>query len=288
MQNRISKIQGTRCLMKINTQGLLFTQSSRKNMFNSFFNSFIKKPVSQERNWKQELHQKISGLTRKNNEPLMSFIRETEVPIKVASEMERYYNSVGNAVDNLTCMEEQIKYMQSEYEKAVSQGDEVKSETLSKWMKNQYEDMSWQVSSVMGISYFRIDNASKLYGEAFGEEAKKQLTDLHDNTDNILQGLKGAQSTEDALQRLAKAKEDLMRQAHTAVQRYEDYTGNQLSPYAYKTEKDFSGIKWDSHVIYNYTLDSMKRTNSEINLKGYQQISFGHLDAAENIVDLQA
>lgn len=274
--------------MKINTQGLLFTQPARNNTFNSFFNSFIKKPVSQERNWKQELHQKISGLTRKNNEPLMSFIRETEVPIKVASEMERYYNSVGNAVDNLTCMEEQIKYMQSEYEKAVSQGDEVKSETLSKWMKNQYEDMSWQVSSVMGISYFRIDNASKLYGEAFGEEAKKQLTDLHDNTDNILQGLKGAQSTEDALQRLAKAKEDLMRQAHTAVQRYEDYTGNQLSPYAYKTEKDFSGIKWDSHVIYNYTLDSMKRTNSEINLKGYQQISFGYLDAAENIVDLQA
>lgn len=277
-----------RCLMKINTQGLLFTQSSRKNMFNSFFNSLIKKPVSQERNWKQELHQKISGLTRKNNEPLMSFIRETEVPIKVASEMERYYNAVGNAVDNLTCMEEQIKYMQSEYDKAVSQGDDVKSETLSKWMKNQYADMSWQVSSVMGISYFRIDNASKLYGEAFGEEAKKQLTDLHDNTDNILQGLKGAQSTEDALQRLAKAKEDLMQQANTAVQRYEDYTGNQLSPYAYKTEKDFSGIKWDSHVIYNYTLDSMKRTNSAINLKGYQQMSFGQLDVAENIVDLQA
>ena len=74
---------------KINTQGLLFTQSSRKNMFNSFFNSLIKKPVSQERNWKQELHQKISELTRKSNEPLMSFIRETEVPIKVASEMER-------------------------------------------------------------------------------------------------------------------------------------------------------------------------------------------------------
>ena len=40
------------------------------------------------------------------------------------------------------CMEEQIKYMQSEYEKAVSQGDEVKSETLSKWMKNQYADIS--------------------------------------------------------------------------------------------------------------------------------------------------
>ena len=110
--------------MKINTQGLLFTQSSRKNMFNSFFNSLIKKPVSQERNWKQELHQKISELTRKSNEPLMSFIRETEVPIKVASEMERYYNAVGNAVDNLTCMEEQIKYMQSEYDKAVSQGDD--------------------------------------------------------------------------------------------------------------------------------------------------------------------
>ena len=55
--------------MKINTQGLLFTQPARNNTFNSFFNSFIKKPVSQERNWKQELHQKISGLTRKNNEP---------------------------------------------------------------------------------------------------------------------------------------------------------------------------------------------------------------------------
>ena len=274
--------------MKINTQGLLFTQSARKNTFHSFFNSFIKKPVSQEREWKQELHQKMSELTRKSNGPLMSFIRETEVPIKVASEMDRYYNAVGNAVDNLTCMEEQIKYMQSEYDKAVSQGDDVKSETLSKWMKNQYADMSWQVSSVMGISHFRIDNASKLYGEAFGEEAKKQLTDLHDNTENILQGLKGAQSTEDALQRLAKAKEDLMQQANTAVQRYEDYTGNQLSPYAYKTEKDFSGIKWDSHVIYNYTLDSMKRTNSAINLKGYQQMSFGQLDVAENIVDLQA
>ncbi|WP_289301127.1 hypothetical protein [Sporofaciens musculi] len=274
--------------MKINTQGLLFTQSARKNTFHSFFNSFIKKPVSQEREWKQELHQKMSELTRKSNGPLMSFIRETEVPIKVASEMDRYYNAVGNAVDNLTCMEEQIKYMQSEYDKAVSQGDDVKSETLSKWMKNQYADMSWQMSSVIGISHFRIDNASKLYGEAFGEEAKKQLTDLHDNTENILQGLKGAQSTEDALQRLAKAKEDLMKQAHIAEQRYADYTGNQLSPYTYKTEKDFSGIKWDSHVIYNYTLDSVKPMNSAINLKGYQQISFDQLDAAENIVDLHA
>ena len=274
--------------MKIDTQNLFFVQSARKNKLNSFFNNFIKNSTSQEMNWKQELHKKVSVLTRKENTPIMSFIRETEVPVKIASEMERYYNAVGNAVDNLICMEEQIKYMQSEYDKATSQGDTVKSETLSKWMKNQCADMSWQVSSVMGISYFRIDNASKLYGEAFGEEAKKQLTDLHDNTDNILQGLKGAQSTEDALQRLAKAKEDLMQQANTAVQRFEDYTGNQLSPYAYKTEKDFSGIKWDSHVIYNYTLDSMKRTNSAINLKGYQQMSFGQLDVAENIVDLQA
>ncbi len=274
--------------MKINTQGLLFTQSARKNTLDSFFNSFIKKPGSQELKWKQELHQKVSALTRKNNTPIMSFIRETEVPVKIASEMDRYYNAVGNAVDNLTCMEEQIKYMQSEYDKAVSQGDTVKSETLSKWMKNQCADMSWQVSSVMGISYFRIDNASKLYGEAFGEEAKKQLTDLHSNTENILQGLKGAQSVEDALQRLAKAKEDLMQQADIASQRYADYTGNQLSPYAYKTEKDFSGVKWDSHIIYNYTLDSVKQTDSPINLKGYQKISLGQLDVAENLVDLQA
>ena len=79
-----------------------------------------------------------------------------------------------------------------------------------------------------------------------------------------------------------------MQQANTAVQRYEDYTGNQLSPYAYNTEKDFSGLKWDSHVIYNYSLDSVKPMNSAINLKGYQQISFGQLEAAENIVDLHA
>lgn len=274
--------------MKIDTQNLFFVQSARKNKLNSFFNNFIKNSTSQEMNWKQELHKKVSVLTRKENTPIMSFIRETEVPVKIASEMERYYNAVGNAVDNLICMEEQIKYMQSEYDKATSQGDTVKSETLSKWMKNQCADMSWQVSSVMGISYFRIDNASKLYGNAFGAEAKKHLTSLHDNTENILQSLKGAHSAEDALQRISKAKEALMQQAEIAAQRYENYTGNRPSLYTYKTNQDFSGIKWDSHLIYNNTLDTMKKMDFSINLNGYQNINFHQLAVAENIIDLQA
>lgn len=248
--------------MRINTQGLLFMQSARKNPLNSMFNSFIKNPVPQELKWKQELHQKVSDLARKDNAPLMSVIRGAEVPGKIASEMERYYGSVGNAVDNLTCMEEQIKYMRSEYDRAMAEGDTVKSDALEGWMKKQLTDMSWQVSSVLGISHFRIDNADKLYGEAFGEEAKKQLSSLHDNTENILQGLKGAQSAEDALHRLAEAKEELMRQADIAVQRYEDYTGNRLSSYAYKTAEDYKGIKWDSHLIYNYTLDTAKNMGS--------------------------
>lgn len=109
--------------------------------------------------------------------------------MKISNEMERFYQSAGNAIDNLTCMEEQIKYMQEKYDKTKAEGDTVKTEVLENWMKNQVKDMSWTVSSVMGISRFRIDYADRLYGQAFGKEAKKQLSDLHSNTDDLLRKL---------------------------------------------------------------------------------------------------
>lgn len=290
--------------MRINTQSTFFLQRAGKNVMNPLLPGSVKKRITQEANWQQDLHQKVSALTRKNNTyaiqeqeealqagqffSVMFPVSEKDVPGAIAGEIERYHQSAGNAVDNLTCMEEQIKYMQAEYDKARAEGDNNKAEVLEEWMSSQFKDMSWTVSSVMGMSYFRTENAGRLYGEAFGREAKEQLSGLHAGTGSLLERLKGAGNSEEALQRLAEVKKELMQQADTAAQKYKAYTGDELAAYAYKGAEDYAGIKWDSHIIYNRSLELVEGEGLSVNLGEYGRVDLSQIKEAVNLVDLKA
>lgn len=166
-------------------------------------------------------------------------------------EMEHYYQGVTNTVDNLTGMEEQLKYMQAAYNQALADGDTERADRLKEWNEKQYQDMSWMPgASMMGISHFRLENANRLYGKAYGQEAADWMGDLPGRAKEITEGLKGAGSVDEALQQIAAAKEQFMYLADEVADRYEAYTGNKFDAYEYKTAEDFEGVKWDSHLIY--------------------------------------
>lgn len=150
-------------------------------------------------------------------------------------EMERYYQGVGNTVDNLTGTEEQLKYMQAAYNQALADGDTEKAGAIKEWTEKQYQDMSWMPGASLGISHFRLDNADRLYGEAYGGETAGWMGDLPGRVNEITEGLKGAKSVDEALQQIAAAKEQLMNLADEVAGRYEAYTGNRLDAYEYKT-----------------------------------------------------
>lgn len=274
--------------MKLNIQNLTFLQRN------------IQKTGLQ-----RGVQEKLAAVIRQRNtdiarqaQPKVTIVEQPErplftiskgnVPAATAREMERYYQSAGNAVDNLTCMEEQIKYMKSEYDRALAAGDTNKAEVLDKWMKDQCKDMSWLLTSSLGISHFRIDNAARLYGEAFGKEANTQLRGLFDGNADMLQDLKSVGSAEDALERLSSVKGQLMQRADNAASLYEAYTGEQLAPYTYKTAEDYAGIKWDSHIIYNRELSDLKDSDLTVNLGGFREIDFSRLNKAQNRLDVQA
>ena len=177
-------------------------------------------------------------------------ISKEKVPAAIESELERYYHAVGNLVDNLTGMEEQLSYMQAKYDQEMAEGREDRAEMIRDWNEKQYQDMSWMARANLGISHFHIDHAQRLYGEDFCEEAKKWLGDLPDQVKDISQGLQGAGSVKEALGQIAAAKEQLKKLAEDVAGRYQDYSGKEIAPYVYQTAEDFAGISWDSHLIY--------------------------------------
>ena len=132
-------------------------------------------------------------------------ISREKVPEAIEREMENYYHGVGNLVDNLTAMEEHLKYMQAKYDQVVAEGDTEKAAVIKEWNEKQYGDMTWMAGANLGISHFRIDHAQRLYGEEFGQEASDWLGDLPGQVKDISQGLKGAKSVEEALGQIAAA-----------------------------------------------------------------------------------
>ena len=212
---------------------------------------------------------------------------QNHVSTAAVQELDRYYHSAGNAVDNLTCMESQIKYMKSAYDKAWASSETSKAETIDKWMQAQYDDMSWLVTSSLGISHFRIATNKELYGGTEKEE-ESPLLGLLDGTDELLQELKGAGNTADALARLFSVKEQLMQRADYAADLYGSCTGRQLSPYTYKTAADYAGVKWDSHILYNRELGDIKGSGLSVNLNVSGKIDLSEPNAAPNLIDIQA
>lgn len=252
--------------MTINTQNAFWSQvMGRQKMNNQFLTGSMRAAEARKVIQNQEFLQKVSGIksgkeeeTQKKQAALLTIDQSTyseflvsakDVPKAMAGEMEQYYQGAGNVVDNLTGMEEQLKYLQEEYDKAVGEGNTEKAQAIEEWTQKQYQDMSWMTGASLGISHFRIDHADRLYGKAYGEVAKEQLGDLHDRINEISQGLKGAGSVKEALEQIAAAKEQLMGIAKDVESRYQAYTGNSIASYEYKTAQDFDGIKWDSHLL---------------------------------------
>lgn len=202
-------------------------------------------------------------------------------------EMEHYYQGVGNTVDNLTGMEEQLKYMQAAYNQALADGDTEKAGAIKEWTEKQYQDMSWMPgASMLGISHFRLDHANRLYGEAYGKEAANWMGDLSGRVNEITEGLKGAKSVDEALQQIAAAKEQFMNLADEVAGRYEAYTGNGLDVYEYKKAEDYEGVKWDSHLIYGS--GNLKKAEELLGTEYLKTLDISACIQKGNMVDRQA
>lgn len=205
----------------------------------------------------------------------------------MGEEMERYVQGARNTVDNLTGMEEQLKYMQAAYNQALEDGDTEKAGAIKEWTEKQYQDMSWMPgASMLGISHFRLDHASRLYGEAYGKEAAGWMGDLPGRVNEITEGLKGAESVDEALQQIAAAKEQLMNLADEVAGRYEAYTGNGLDAYEYKTAEDFKDVKWDSHLIYGS--GNLKKADELLGTEYLKTLDISAYLQKGNVVDRQA
>lgn len=253
--------------MRINTQSLWWSQMmGRQRGSGQLLTGSMKAAEAKKALQQQEFYQKVSALSENKagetqtkqekrktiDEAAFSpfFIEEKDVPKTIAWEMDCYYQSAGNVVDNMTAAEERMKYMQAEYEKAVAAGKTEEADARKEWMEKEYQDMTWITGSGLNISHFRIDHAD-LYGKNFGAEADQWLGDLKGRVDQINEGLKGAGSVEEALQQLSAAKEQMMGLAEDVALRYQEYTGETLSAYEYQTAGDFQGIKWDAPLILN-------------------------------------
>lgn len=254
--------------MRINRQSLFWAQAmNRRSGQSLMLTGSMKAADAKKAQQQKEFWQKVSELnrssssantTQKKKEVIIQedpdyaefAVKEKDVFKVMTKEMESYYQAVGNTVDNLTGMEEQLKYMQDAYNQALADGDMEKAGVIKEWTEKQFQDMSWISGASLGITHFRLDNAKRLYGEAYGKEVENWMADLSGKAEEMSEGLKGAKSVDEALQMIAAAKEKFMGLAEEVAGRYEAYTGNNLSPYEYRTAEDFEGIKWDSHFLY--------------------------------------
>lgn len=215
-----------------------------------------------------------------------STVSKKDVPKAMEGEMERYHQAIGDLVDNLTGMEERLKYMQARHDQAVGDGQTEKASAIREWNEKQYQDMSWMVGANLGISHFRMDHAQRLYGKDFGQAAEEWLGDLHGAADQVAQGLKGAGSVEEALGQIAAAKEQLMGLADEVADRCQAYSGKELTAHTYKTAEDFAQVKWDSHLLYP---GGNLQTADQLLGKGYQmQLDLSQYLQSTHLVDVQA
>lgn len=283
--------------MQINTQNLFFSQTSVQKANRMFLTGTMRTAISKNASQKQELYRKAAALSQEKRKTSIAGSSADPMPVfsmnsgsvTAAGEIERYYQAFGNAVDNLTCLEEQFKYMQAEYDKASAEGNTEKAGVLNNWIENQCKDMSWTVRTTsMGITHSRIDNAERLFGKAFSKEDSMLFSGLYEEAMAISQRLKGAGSVEDALKQIGEAKEQMKLLADDAAKRYETSAGKQLSSHVYKTAEDYTGIKWDSHFIYHSELQLPRPEDVSMNLAGIYGVHFSQMQSAGNFLDQQA
>ena len=287
--------------MRINTQNLLPQALGRQQGKGSWLTGAMKAASARQAVQHQAFLQKVSALSKEGQKwsaakktdlvtiDMSSFseftIAKKDVPKAMEGEMERYHQAIGDLVDNLTGMEEQLKYMQAAYEQAVEDGQTEKARAIQEWDEKQYQDMSWMVGANLGISHFRMDHAQRLYGKDFGQAVEGWMGDLHGIADQVAQGLKGAGSVEEALGQLAAAKEQLMGMADEVAGRYQAFSGKELAAHTYKTAEDFAGVKWDAHLLYP---SGNMQTAEQLLGKGYQQqINLSQYLQSAHQVDVQ-
>lgn len=250
--------------MQITGSNLLWQIGSRRNTAGKITNQLnlgsaieANKRKDAER---QEFHSKLSTLSAEEEKkpeitlpdapsrPPFEVIGE-EVAVKTADAMEQYYKHTGNLVDNLTYMEENLKYLQSEYEKYENAGDSEHASKIKEDMEKQYQDMSFLVDAHLGMQNAFFKMSERLYGKQYSEEVNAQLGDAVSKTADLAEGLKGAESLEEAFEYIAAAKEQAKKMNSSLAAKYQEYTGKELTPYEYKTAESYQGMMEDRRVI---------------------------------------
>ncbi len=290
--------------MRIDTQSSFWSQiMGRQKTAGLWLTGSMKAADARQAAQQQEFLQKVSALDegsrtgnagKKQADPetveLSGFsefiISKERVPAAIESEIERYYHAVGNLVDNLTAMEEQLQYMQTKYDQEMAEGKTERAEVIQDWNEKQYQDMSWMAGANLGISHFHIDHAKRLYGEDFCQAAKEWLGDLPDKVKDISQGLQGASSVEEALGQIAAAKEQLMGLADMVAERYQTYSGKTIHSHEYQTAEDFAGIQWDSHLIYPG--GNLQQSDTLVGEEYLKKLDLSQYVQAGNLLDKQA
>lgn len=291
--------------MRIDTQNSFWAQiMGRQKADGLFMTGSMRAASARQATEQQEFLQKVSALSEgsqagsakkqqqagpenvDSSEFSEFIISREKVPEAIEREMEHYYHGVGNLVDNLTAMEEHLKYMQAKYDQVVAEGDTEKAAVIKEWNEKQYGDMTWMAGASLGISHFHIDHAQRLYGEDFCQEASDWLGDLPGQVKDISQGLKGAKSVEEALGQIAAAKDQLMGLADEVAGRYQAYSGKEIAPHVYQTAEDFAGIKWDAHLLY--PSGNLEDAGSLLGEEYLKKLDLSQYFAQGNIVDLKA
>ena len=189
----------------------------------------------------------------------------------------------------ITYKEARLTYLKSEYEK-ISAGDSGKhAEKMKELIESEYQDTADILNYTADLLGDSLHNAGSVYGKPFGEEYQALLGEIPDKIRTIADGLKGAQSTEDALQYLAAAKEQLMGLAEELKGRYREYTGKDLAEYEYRTEEDYADSVGSYGLLWSWDEVTVDTSNIE-NLADYgvdiHQLSA--IPAAVNLIDTKA
>lgn len=290
--------------MRINTQNMFWMNQSRsQKTMNQLLPGAARAADARKAFGQREIKEKAAALTRgavtkyeetglENTGPaaLSSFIvAKEDVPAAAARKMEEYYRSAGSLADSITYKEARLTYLKSEYEK-ISAGDSGKhAEKMKELIESEYQDTADILNYTADLLGDSLRNAGSVYGKPFGEEYQALLGEIPDKIRTIADGLKGAQSTEDALQYLAAAKEQLMGLAEELKGRYREYTGKDLAEYEYRTEEDYADSVGSYGLLWSWDEVTVDTSNIE-NLADYgvdiHQLSA--IPAAVNVIDTKA
>lgn len=199
------------------------------------------------------IHEKVRALTENSTVPnanieiekttpaaISSFIvSKNDIPAKAALKIESYYQTMGSLTDSITYKEIRLKYLYSEYEKLSEYNSEKHVEKMLELIDSEFKDTASILNYSANSLRQELCNSETVYGKEFSEEYQKLLGDIPDKISEIASNLQITDNSEDILNRLISAKEQIGELARELMDRYQTYTGKNLKEYSYKSEKDY-------------------------------------------------